>query len=270
MVTMWLVRSGEALLIAALALGGRADTVLLRVCADPDNRPLSHADGSGFEDRLAALLAHALGRTLQIHAQPRLRSYVRWTLAGGQCDVVIGVPAGYPRLNTTRPYYRAGWVFVTRADETPPSGFEDLRLKSLRVGVQRAGADGSAATPAALALTRQGIDGVMPFSAQGKGSVAERMLQALQERTIDVAVLWGPQAGALAAAAQPPLRMTDAPAPLNLHGQPFEIAIAVGVARGEPGLRNELQKALDEHRSEVDALLDAAHVPRLGGPAAMR
>jgi mxaJ protein len=25
----------------------------LRVCADPDNLPLSHADGSGFENRIA-------------------------------------------------------------------------------------------------------------------------------------------------------------------------------------------------------------------------
>jgi mxaJ protein len=35
----------------------------LRVCADPDNLPLSHADGSGFENRIARLVADEMGAT---------------------------------------------------------------------------------------------------------------------------------------------------------------------------------------------------------------
>ena len=38
-----------------------APTDVLRVCADPDNLPHSHADGSGFEDRIARLLAREMG-----------------------------------------------------------------------------------------------------------------------------------------------------------------------------------------------------------------
>ena len=34
------------------------------------------------------------------------------TLEEGRCDVVIGVPAGYDLVSTTKPYYRSTYVFV--------------------------------------------------------------------------------------------------------------------------------------------------------------
>jgi hypothetical protein len=57
-----------ALLIAApcgaAEAGVAPDGEVLRVCADPDNLPYSNAAEQGFENRIARVVAAALGRTL--------------------------------------------------------------------------------------------------------------------------------------------------------------------------------------------------------------
>ena len=57
----------DALALAAALLwpcAAAQEAPPLRVCSDPDNLPLSHADGSGFEDRIAAALERSLVRPL--------------------------------------------------------------------------------------------------------------------------------------------------------------------------------------------------------------
>ncbi|HEV7915315.1 MAG TPA: quinoprotein dehydrogenase-associated putative ABC transporter substrate-binding protein, partial [Albitalea sp.] len=142
-----------ALLWAAHALAAPAE---LRVCADPDNLPFSHADGSGFENRIAALMAQELKRPLVTFWLPQRRGFVRKTLGANECDVWIGVPADLERVLPTQPYYRSSYVFVTRrADRAPLRSFDDRRLARLRVGVQLIGND-LAATPPGHALALRG------------------------------------------------------------------------------------------------------------------
>src|SRR4051794_31237247 len=43
----------------------------LRVCADPDNLPYSHQDLSGFENRIAALVAADMGARLRYEWLPQ-------------------------------------------------------------------------------------------------------------------------------------------------------------------------------------------------------
>ncbi len=253
-----------ALLLAGLpALPQQQPAPPLRVCTDPDNLPYSHADGSGFEDRIAALLAQAIGRPLLPQYMPLRRGFVRKTVGEGLCDVFIGVPAGMPRLGTTRPYYRSRYVFVTRAaDARPLQGFDDPRLAELRIGVQLVGND-LAATPPGHALARHGalahVVGFTPYAAQ---PAAQRMLAALQAGTLDAALVWGPQAGYFAARAVPPLRLTPATPPPDLAQLPFDFAIAVGVRPGDTALRDALQAALDANKPQIDAILAAYQVPR--------
>ena len=60
-----------ALALAVLAAGAQAQvadlrsTSALRVCADPAASPMSSEDGSGFENRLAELLAAKLNLPLE-------------------------------------------------------------------------------------------------------------------------------------------------------------------------------------------------------------
>ena len=254
------VKAAAALLALWAGLAA-AQPAELRVCADPDNLPYSRADGSGFENRIAQVIAQELGARLTYEWLPQIRGYVRKTLGEGRCDVFIGVPREFERLMTTRPYYRSGYVFVSRDARAPVRSFDDARLSRLVIGVQLVG-DDLAATPPGHALAVRGIvDNVRGFPVMGEGPAAERMVQALVRGDLDVAVLWGPQAG-YHASRTGKLPVALAAAPAELPGIPFEYSISMGVARGNRALRDSLDAAIERRRAEIDAILAAYHVPR--------
>jgi mxaJ protein len=89
------------------------------VCADPDNLPYSQRDESGFENRIARLVADDLGMRLSWFWQEQTRGFVRKTMGAGRCDLFIGVPAGFDKVLRTRPYYRSTYVAVTRRGARP-------------------------------------------------------------------------------------------------------------------------------------------------------
>src|SRR4051812_20451880 len=100
-ITCALVITGA--LAFAVAHAGETE---LRVCADPDNLPYSHEDGSGFENRIAKLVAEDLHAKLTYTWYPQRRGFVRRTLNERLCDIVIGVPTALELVRTTTPYYR--------------------------------------------------------------------------------------------------------------------------------------------------------------------
>jgi mxaJ protein len=234
----------------------------LRVCADPDNLPYSHRNRSGFENRLAQLVAADLDRPLQYYWQPQQRGFVRKNMGEGHCDLFIGVPADFDRLLTTRPYYRSSYVFVFRADEPKPlSTFDDPRLPGIRVGVQLVG-DDLAATPPGHALARAGaVVNVVGYTVLGQGPAAARMVQAVAQRHLDAALIWGPQAGWFVQGAPVPLRMEAALAPAGL-GMPFQFQIAMGVRHGDRVLRDARDEVIVKRRAQIDSILRDYGVPR--------
>jgi quinoprotein dehydrogenase-associated probable ABC transporter substrate-binding protein len=260
----------SVLLAAPLLVGGPADAAdaprdVLRVCADPDNLPYSRADGTGFEDRIARVLAEELGMDLQYAWLPDRRGFVRKTLGAGLCDVLVGVPVGFERVQLTEPYYRSSYVWVQRADAgPPPAGFDDPRLAMLRIGVQLIG-DDLATSPPGLALARHVPHAqVVGFTIPGPQPAAERMVQALVEGRLDGAFIWGPQAGYFAGRAGVPMRIARlAPPPELPPEQPFEFAIALGVRRGDDALRERLQGALRRRHADIAAILAQYGVPTL-------
>ena len=80
-------------MLALLACCSRVESRDLVVCADPDNLPFSHQDGSGFENRIAELVAQDLRARLVYRWLPLRRGVVRKTLGARLCDVLMGVPA---------------------------------------------------------------------------------------------------------------------------------------------------------------------------------
>src|SRR5262245_48317268 len=104
----------------------------LRVCADPDSMPYSRQDQSGFENRIAALAAEALGATLVYTWHPQHRNFVRTTVDANRCDVWMGVPTGFEPMLTTRPYYKSTYVFVF-SDRKPLVSFDQPNLKELKI-----------------------------------------------------------------------------------------------------------------------------------------
>jgi quinoprotein dehydrogenase-associated probable ABC transporter substrate-binding protein len=250
-------------LLAALALGAaaaQADERVLRVCSDPDNLPYSNQAGAGFENKIAELIAQDLHATLQYDWWPQRRGFVRRTLGADYCDVLIGVPADFERVSTTRPYYRSSYVFVTRASEAVPD-FGSAAIRQRRIGVQLIGND-MAATPAGHVLARAGATAnVSGFTIFGDGPAAGRMVDAVDAGQIDAALMWGPQAGYFAARAHQPLSVSIAKPPAGTP-EPFEFSVALGVKRGNKALLAELDGVIERRRREIDTILAAYHVPR--------
>jgi mxaJ protein len=231
----------------------------LRVCAEPDNLPFSHQDQSGFENRIARLLATEIGAELKFEWQPQRRGFVRKTLGSDLCDAWMGVPAGFERVLTTKPYYRSTYVFIY--GKRPLQSFDSPDLAALRIGVQLPGNDG-AATPAGYALAAKGaVQNVHGYPIYGEQPAAERIVDAITRGELDAGVVWGPAAGFFARAKN--LTVTAATAPRELDAMPFEFAISIGVKRGNLDLRDRLDVALAQRKAEVDAVLDEYAVPRL-------
>lgn len=247
-------------LAAAAPAADLARPAALRVCADPDNLPFSHRDGSGFENRIAQLAAQDLKLPLAYEWLPDRRGFVRKTMGARLCDVIIGVPAGFERTLTTVPYYRSRYVWVERAEDgLAPASFDDPRLRRLRIGVQLIG-DDMAAAPPGHALARHGLTaGVTGFPVVGEQPSAQRMVAALSRRQIDAALVWGPQVGFFAQRAPVPLRVRDIAG--GIPGQPFEFDIAMGVRRGDRALRELLDDFIRRRQADIARILAEYAVP---------
>jgi mxaJ protein len=101
----------------ATAANSAPDKTKLRICAAGSELPFSHREGTGFENKIANVVAESMGRTAQFVWLDKASIYlVRDLLDKRECDVVMGLDTGDPRVLTTRPYYRTGYVFVQKTD----------------------------------------------------------------------------------------------------------------------------------------------------------
>jgi mxaJ protein len=249
----------KAVAAVALACAATAQAKELRVCADPDSMPYSRQDQSGFENRIAALAADAIGASLVYNWYPQHRGFVRKTVAENRCDVWMGVPSNFDGMLTTRPYYRSTYVFVF-TDKKPLVSFDQPNLMQLRIGVQLPG-DDLVATPPGYALASRGAaDNVTGFTVLGKGTSAERIIDAIADGSLDAGVVWGPQAAFFARQRNLELAPASAPADVPL---PFVFSISIGVKHGEEALRNELDTVIAQRRGEIDRILAEYSVPRV-------
>ena len=237
----------------------------LRVCADPSNMPFSNRAGEGFENRIAALVGRDLNRPVQYTWWLQRRSYVRNTLNSGRCDVIIGFPAEAHDALTTTPYYASTYVFAYRTNRNLSiRSFDDPQLRKLRIGVQMANED---YTPPGVALGRRGLAGnVVGFRLYGDESGPWKIMDAVVNGAIDVAIVWGPTAGYYAKRSQAPL--TIAPVSPPRDGiVPFTFSIAAAVRKNDRALEQRIDASLRRNRAEVNAILASYGVPliRVGG-----
>nr|WP_249790149.1 substrate-binding domain-containing protein [Bradyrhizobium yuanmingense] len=257
-------------MLALTATPAAASDGELRVCADPNNLPSSSSAGTGFENRLAAMVAEHLGQKVAYTWWAQRRGFIRNTLKAGRCDVVMGVPADYDLVETTKPYYRSTYVFVTRQDRhLDLASLLDPRLHELAIGVHLIGDDGNNPPPA-QALGQQGIvDNVHGYSIYGdyrEANPPARLIEAVESGKIDVAAAWGPLAGYFAKGSPVPLTVTPIQDYEGFAPQQFQFAIAMGVRKGDHALRDRLNAFIDTHRSEIASLLRSYGVPLVQQP----
>jgi len=239
----------------------------LRVCADPNNLPFSNQQQQGFENRIAELVARDLDARLSYVWWAQRRGFVRNTINQNQCDLLIGVPASFERTRPTIPYYRSTYVFVTRRDRhLRIASFDDPQLKKLRVGVQLIGDDGIN-TPPAHALSNRGIirnvKGYSVYSDYRQPNPPARIIDAVANGDVDVAVAWGPLAGYFARRESVPLDVRPVSPQIDLPFLPFVFDISMGVRRGNDALRDQLNAIIERRRAEIDRILADYAVPRV-------
>lgn len=247
-----------ALAIALLAVPA-AQGRELRVCADPDNMPFSNMRRQGFENRLADLVARALGADLHYVWQRMGRGFVREYLTNGKCDLLIGVPSNYRPVFTTSAYYRSTYVFVSRGDQPEIASFDSPQLRRSKIGVQIMEED---YTPPGQALARRGLQGeIVGFDTTG--DEAGSILEAVAKHKVDTAVVWGPLAGYFARKYPNVLQIHPVEPEVDPPGLPFTFAISMGVRKGNSPLRDELDAVIRQHGREIRAILEEYGVPQL-------
>jgi mxaJ protein len=252
----------------------------LRVCQDPGNMPFSNAAKEGIENRFADIFGKALGLPVTYYEFPArmnfIRNTLRFKLPGEDfpCDIVMGVPVGFDQVAVTKPVYRSTYALVFAAGkglDAVKTGADFLalpseRLKKLRIGV----IDKS---PASVWLAKHGlVEQGVPYMimnadpAQYPGEIVEKELAGGK---IDVAVMWGPIAGWFAKRITSPA-MTVVP----LQSEPgvrFDFEMAMGVRYGERDWKEQVEKLIETHRGDLQAVLRDFGVPLVGeGGAPLR
>jgi mxaJ protein len=261
-------------LSAAAALLLLSRTVLaaqtLTVCADPNNLPFSNREGQGFENRLVAMLAKDMHVNVAYVWWAQRRAFARHTVTQARCDLWPGVASGVKGMDTSEPYYRSSYVFMTRASRNLQGlTLDDPRLRQLIIGVQMIGFE-STNTPPAQALAERGLTqnvrGFMLFGDYGKPNPAAAIVTAVAAGDIDVALVWGPVAGYFARQAAVPMHLepvADDPT------WKMSYAVAIGVRRGEQRLLQRVNAILAAEHPAIDSLLHAYRVPLLPLPGTL-
>lgn len=237
----------------------------LRVCAEPDNLPFSNQKLEGFENKLVDLIAADLHATVQYAWFRQRRGFIRRTLQAKACDLVPGISSDAEAVLTTKPYYRSTYVFVYRkADNLQLQTFDDPVLRQLRIGLHAIGDDG-ANPPPVHALARRGIvNNVVGFKMWDVESVENpqgQVIEAVADRKIDVAIVWGPFGGYFATGHKGDLNVVPVSPSIEPTGIPFVYDISMAVRPGETALKAELDGVLDRRRQDVQKILDDYAIP---------
>lgn len=250
-----------------MAWAGAATGQALRVCADPNNLPFSNRAGEGFENRIVELIARDLGAKVSYTWWAQRRGYVRKTLKAERCDLWPGVATGDDMLATTSPYYRSGYVFVSRADRNlDVSSLDDPRLRRIAIGVQMIGKDANNTPPAHALARRRIVENVHGYSVFGdytQPNPPAAVIDAVIRGDVDIAIAWGPLAGYFAAKAPRAMRVTPVRPVLDAGIWPMQFNISMGLRRNEPVLRQQIEDELRRRRSDIAAILADYHVPLL-------
>jgi mxaJ protein len=256
---------GGCIVGAAGAQISKPDAHTLRVCADPDNLPMSNDKREGFDNKIAELIAKDLGDSIAFTWWPTRRGFVRNTLRAGECDVIFGVPTGYDLVAASSPYYRSTYFIVTRHDrDLKLTSLDDPRMKQLKVGVNTLG-ENYTNTPPAEALAQRGVsEHVVWFSTfYDTEHRPSDIVNAVANGTIDAALVWGPMAGYFAKHATVPLDIVALPDTDAVTHLPLAYDQALGLRRGERDRMAKLNDVLSRRKSDIDAILHEYGVPTL-------
>ncbi|ACL63033.1 methanol oxidation system protein MoxJ [Methylobacterium nodulans] len=244
----------------------------LRVCAAASQPPLSLRDGSGLENKVAAAVAAAMDRKVEFVWSDKPAIYlVRDFLDKKLCDVIAGLDTGDARVLTTRPYYRSGYVFISRQqDGLDVASWTDPRLKQVgHVAVPF----GSPSEAMLKRIGRYEEDMAYLYSLVNFRSPRNQYTQIEPARLVEevatgkaaIAAPFAPEVARFVKASPVPLRMTLIADDASRDGQKITMQFdqSMGVRRGDETLLKELEAGLAKAKPAIEAILKEEGVPTL-------
>ena len=261
-----------AVLGLMLANGGMAQAggKAFKVCADPNNPPFSVKEGSGYENKIAELLAAELGQPLEYTWFPQRLGFIRNTLKAKlpdseeyKCDVVMGVPTGFEMAATTQPYYQSTYVLVYKkagplGSVKNPADIDNLPAE-VKTKLRIAMFDGAPGTTWLLnhGLIGQGIP-YQTMTGDVTQSTAQILARDFAEDKIDMVIIWGPMGGYLAQSSPDTFELI----PMKSEpGLKFEFPMSIGVRRPDKERRQLLDDLIARNGDKIKAILESYKVP---------
>jgi len=248
-----------------------ADTSVLRICASEVEMPYSGKDGTGFENKLGKVLADAMGRKPKFVWTDKPAIYlVRDQLDKNTCDVVMGLDTGDERVLTSKPYYRAPYVFVLRSDSPLDITSWDSPdvLKAQRIGL-------AADSPAQVMLEKLGLfnanfnymKSLTGFKSKRNQYVRvqpERYVDDVASGKADFAVVFAPEVARYAKQRGDKIKLVVIPdSASRADGQhlPFHFDQSIGVRKNDKQLLAEVNAALEKAQPEIESILKEEGIP---------
>ncbi|MEQ1740771.1 MAG: methanol oxidation system protein MoxJ [Methyloglobulus sp.] len=244
----------------------------LKVCAAENEMPYSNNKGEGFENKLAEFVGKELGRKIEYVSWTDPRYFIRDLLDKKQCDLVMGLDNGDPRVATTEPYYRSGYVFITKEQDSDAAQNWDGELikKANRIAFMPG-------TPAETMLRAIGryndmfnyLHELVGFKSPRNQYVKyenSKLVSEVASGKAEVAVLWGPAAARYVKESTIPLAITVIPDNnVRADGQkvPHHFSTSMGVRKDDRDLLAALNGIIKSEQDEIDGILEAENIPLL-------
>ena len=244
----------------------------LKVCAAENEMPYSNSQGEGFENKLAEFIGKELGRKVEYVAWKDPRFFIRDFLDKKECDLVMGLDTGDPRVATTQPYYRSGYAFITKEEQASAAQNWDSELikNAKRIAFMPG-------TPAEIMLRAVGrynemfnyLHELVGFKSPRNQYVkyeAAKLVGEVASGKAEVAVLWAPAAARYVKAASTPLAMTVIPDNnKRADGQkvPHHFSTSMGVRKDNQALLAIMNGIIQSKQDEIYDILEAENIPLL-------
>ena len=232
--------SSAALVLAASTASLATAAEPLRVCSDPDNLPFSKSEGAdrGLYIDLAEMVGKRLGTTVEYvwWLSFNQRRALRNTMDG--CDAYFALPADaqyrVKGVDKSNAFLNLSYAIVAPLGQTF-TGLADLKGK--RVGVMYG------SPPQILLATREGYT-------WNTFRTHEQMFEALDKGEVDLALMWGPSAGF------DNLKLFNSRwQVLPVRGDSLTGQVAVAVSKSKPGLKDQINQALQDLQPEIAKLV---------------
>jgi mxaJ protein len=270
-----IVTTGLLCLGLGIAKVWASDSSALKVCAAENEMPYSNQKGEGFENKLAELIGKELNRKIEYVFWKDPRYYVRDYVEKGLCDITLGVDYGDPRVLSTKPYYRSGYVFITKEDAD--LNLENWQSEVLKKAKKIALVPGSPAETMLRAIGRyndmfnysQELVGFKSRRNQYVKYETEKLVSEVSSGNAEVAILWGPSAARYVKQSSTPLTMTVIPDDnVRADGQkvPHHFSTSIGVSKNNPVLLAQLNKMIEDQEDEITDILEEEGIPLLDEP----